>query len=342
MKLNRKIIIPAATLLIGFAMAGSATSTIAWYQYSTKANVAFLGTSAGTSGNLQLRLRDADETKPYAGWKTFLSYSEVSNYLGNKEIAPITTGAIENNVALPGFYANPIAGYGKLNLWKQADSKNYVVLPLQFKFVERDGSVDNEQKAIETLIVKDIYLSDLLIKNDYQNAKADLSDAIRVHFNAYASNAGADEHSYYLASKEGGNTTTVGTLDLDGDSKPDKSYTEADKEAMYGFGANPDTKGTEIMYGEVDGIDNENQLQKAISSENILNQKLGSTSDNENVYLNVDVTIWIEGWHRLPISDTNANPSATWDIFRYAAATFDVGMQFEAKDHQVEQNPQNP
>ena len=40
-----KIIIPAAMLAVGVALVGSISSTLAWYQYSTKAQAAFIGTS---------------------------------------------------------------------------------------------------------------------------------------------------------------------------------------------------------------------------------------------------------------------------------------------------------
>ena len=55
MKKNR-LIVPALTLLAGLTLAGSISGTIAWYQYSTRANGAYLGMSGGTPGNLQLRL----------------------------------------------------------------------------------------------------------------------------------------------------------------------------------------------------------------------------------------------------------------------------------------------
>lgn len=319
-------------------MAGSATSTIAWYQYSTKANVAYLGTSAGTSGNLLVRIKD-DNQAANAGWKSFIGYDDVDTFLNSKKIKPITTGAMGTDVKLPQLYSNPVYGNGPLSLWKQAEASSYVQIPLQFKFVERDGRLDNENKEIESLVAKDLYLSDLLIQNDYSNAttaKRDLSSAIRVHFDAYLDGAQESGHLYRLASKTGADTMTVGNLDLNGDDNLDKSYDLTDAEehaAMYGFGENANNKGTLIAYGSVPNQTENNQ--KSYSASSILNQKLGTTSTEGDKFLNVLVTIWLEGWQELPkASDTDTEKSAMWDLVKTVDSKFDVGMQFEAKDHQ--------
>ena len=55
-----KIIIPVAALAMGVALVGSVSSTLAWYQYSTKAQAAFIGTSIGESENLEIKIKDRD------------------------------------------------------------------------------------------------------------------------------------------------------------------------------------------------------------------------------------------------------------------------------------------
>lgn len=355
MKLNRKIIIPATTLLIGVALAGSATSTIAWYQYSTKTNVAYLGTSAGTSGNLLVRIKGYHNEDADGGWKTYINYSDVNTFLGNdKEIKPITPGKMGKNEAIPldnenkqAFYSNPVYDFGPLSQWERASDKNYVQLPLQFKFVERDGT-KNQDKFVEEQKAKDLYLSDLLIQDDYQNtalAKKDLSNAIRVHFESYQDGS-QEEHLNRLVSKSGADTKTVDKLDLNNDKEIDKHYdiTDADEHAaMYGFGEHPELEGSDIYYGSADGLtDDANALQKsyAVSSDEnngILNVKLGQTSATEGKYLNVVVTIWVEGWQKFERpAPTTQNPNATeqsaiWSE-DFIGSIFDVGMQFEAKN----------
>lgn len=340
MKLNRKTIIPAFALLAGAALAGSVSSTIAWYQYSTRTNVAYLGTSAGTSGNLQVRIKDGNYGAD-GDWGTQISYNDVDTFLESKKIAPITSGEMDKDDALPDtLYANPIAGFGPLSQWKTADATSYVVIPLQFRFIERDGSRDNGGNLITKQKEHDIYLTDLFIGNDYTNAtnaKRDLSSAVRVHFDAY-DDAATPTHAYRLASKNGGDTAVTGNLDLDNDGELDKIYTEEDNGAQYGFGGDSSylvTKGTIINYGERTGTDLTNK-QVAYSASDLVGSataaKLGSTSATDGKYLNVDVTIWLEGWHRLPkANDSDPTLSSIWDYAKTIDSKFDVGMQFAAK-----------
>lgn len=326
MKLNRKIIIPAATLLIGLALAGSATSTIAWYQYSTRTNVAYIGTSTGTKGNLQVRVKK-DGLGAEDGWTTNLGYDEIGTFLNNKKIAPITTGGFEKDAALDKFYSNPIAGFGPINKWKEAVAANYVQIPLQFRFAKQDGTKEGENYKI-VQEEHDVYLTDLVILNDYTNAantKRDLSSAIRVHF------SNATESIYRLASKTGADTATTGNLDLDGDGKLDKDYSQDTTGAQYGFGANPDNQGTLINYGAGGG-----DTQEAYSAAGLVaddaKSKLGSTSATTGTYLEITVTIWIEGWQQLgKTSDSDTNLSSVWDYVSTIDSKFDVGMQFAAK-----------
>lgn len=97
MKLNKKIIIPAFTLLVGTTLAGSVASTVAWYQYSTRANVSYIGTSAGTIGNLQIRLKGGE-------WGTRLSIQDVNDYFSahsiEQAIEPVTPGPLAKNASL--------------------------------------------------------------------------------------------------------------------------------------------------------------------------------------------------------------------------------------------------
>ena len=74
MKLNKnKIIVSALALAIAGSLVGSVGGTIAWYQYSTRANVSFLGQASGVSGNLQMRFAGEDGTK----WRTRITKEEM-------------------------------------------------------------------------------------------------------------------------------------------------------------------------------------------------------------------------------------------------------------------------
>ena len=250
MKIKKKsIIIPAFALLIGASLAGSISGTIAWYQFSTRVTAAYVGVSGGTSENLKIRLGD---TQDHGEWLTRLTIADIDAYLASSDygskVMPITAGALDKDSALGDFYLNPVYGQGgEYANWQKAGKENYVKIPLQLCYVQRDGVKDNGEDA--KYLEKEVFLSDLLIQEDKANAtdvKEDLSDAVRFHINSFAEadrNVPAN-HTNRLISKNGGTTATNGKLDLDGDGNPDQAYIGgADK---YGFDG---TALVDVTYG---------------------------------------------------------------------------------------------
>ena len=379
--MKKKIIIPAFALLIGAALAGSVTGTAAWYQYSTKANVALIGASGGAAGNLNIRIRKANQTVNQ-GWTTFISKESLDSYLSDagygSKIRPVTpAGAMDKDDALPvdnneelDFLANPIPGKAEYDDWKRADKANYVVIPLQLRYVQRDGVKDSNGIDEENLL-REVYLSDLTLEKRTSAPAAanteDISGALRFHISSYVSDAPTVKESR-LISKKGGTTATSGKLDLDGDGNPDTARA-SDK---YGFDEVVDTD-TEIVYGD-DGnqvsftaekldapatgrqyYDATNTLVAETDSVYSLiaksregkngddlvdgdanlkydgthSKSIGSTVASTEKFLNVDITIWVEGWHKFKAT-TDANDtsySSIWNT-KYINAGFNVGFEF--------------
>ena len=386
MKIKKsRIIIPALALLIGASLAGSISGTVAWYQYSTRTNVAFIGSSVGASGNLQIRfVGDTD-------WKTRLTIEDIGEKLAEGDYAtdltPITAGGIDKNANLPLtgteplFYSNPTVGVGPQENWLKASKANYAQIKLQLRYVDKEG-------ATPANAAKKIYLSDLLIQEDSSNTGADISDALRIHVSTYESIAPATK-SNFLISKNGGQTVTYGKLDLDGDGSPDKGYDANDK---YGFNANRTSENptglTDVVYGTANssqvcyaadssaaalsgrkyfdstGAQKDDALVHPILAKTVANsldlenltydhdgvsttanvsKSIGSVVASETNFLNVDITIWLEGWHQFsktvpdvdnPDYDPNAeNPltkqvgSAIWDADTIGSY-FDIGFEF--------------
>lgn len=107
MKLNKKIIFPAFALLAGVSLVGSISGTVAWYQYSTRANASYIGSSAGVIGNLQVRL-------PGGEWGPQVRTDDVLDYLAaegiyNGKVEPITPGALGLNDSLKEAKWNQVA-----------------------------------------------------------------------------------------------------------------------------------------------------------------------------------------------------------------------------------------
>ena len=361
MKIKKKsIIIPAFALLIGASLAGSISGTVAWYQYSTRVNAAYVGVSGGTSGNLQMRIRDNSYDTQTGDWVSRLSIADIQGYLDGttehygSQLMPITSGAMAKDDALPAnFYLNPIYGVSDYADWAVASEANYVVLPLQLRYVERDGAGDPDAQNI----AKEVFLTELLIQEDHTNAandKLDLSDAIRFHIDAY----GTDDalvpanHLNRLISKKGGTTETSGSLDLDGDGNLDTEYVSdkygfegnATQEISYGAGRQISfSNGTDLvenqiwhnskgqngtdekvypMVAESDGLD---ILDASKNYDSGKSKSIGSTIASGTKYLNVDITIWVEGWQSFEKEDHSF--SSIWSE-DYMGSKFNVGFEF--------------
>ena len=243
MKLNKnKIIVSTLALTIGASLAASVSSTIAWYQYSTRANVSFIGESSGFSGNLQMRFKGEDD------WRTRITWQEMAKKLaeGNyaEQVMPMTFGEMGRDDALPvNGFVQPQLWKNNMADWSAAEEKHYAQFELELRFNERDGVVQNQQDAKN--VERKVYLSKLLIQEDGANGeKGDLSDAVRIHISSSYGNDSMNK----LISNKGGKTYTNGKLDLDDDGRNDRAYTLAGDAGEFGFGEGNQLK--EIVYGE--------------------------------------------------------------------------------------------
>ncbi len=320
MKMN-KIIIPAAMLAVGVALVGSVSSTLAWYQYSTKAQAAYIGTSAGVSENLQIQNKNGD-------WVSNLSSSDIADLMETgvgSELTPISP-AIEGNLdatsALPngGFYNSVETGVGGVETYgdRRANNKNYVEFTLKIRYLKTNYANPSDPYGYANKALK---LVDLTILDGSTNA--DLYKAVRVHISSASGN--------YLFMKDSTTnetveTATYGKLDTDSRDGLDTGW-------AYEWESSP-----EIVYGK-DG-----SIQTAYNSNYSagLNKQIGELPASNENGLAVKVTIWLEGWQKLsgvPTGNAEASSgsSAMWDPTVYANKQFKVGMRFQADD--IQQNP---
>ena len=314
---THKIIISTLALAMGAALAGSVSGTVAWFQYSTRAQAAYIGASAHCSELLQVSIDDG------ANWKTELTSSDVNTAItaANKKIIPITSGAQAKDAALgETFYANPIyqisAGSYSADTWQVADAINYVQFTLKFR-------VTDVKENLTTKLAKDVFLTNLTIQD--VTSGVDLSDAVRVHFAAT---------NNMLFAKNATSTDVCGALDLnsDGDYDMSEGYEWDDR--------------TELVYGTADAKQtsyaaNDTTVVATDTNGTLSNgKKLGSTASDAD--LSVTVTIWLEGWQKLAKSPAgnkdytsaeNPGPSAVWDSTNYVGKQFRVGMRFAVPLH---------
>lgn len=393
MPINKtKFVVAALITCSTTALAGSISSTIAWYQYSTRVSAVYLGASAGSKGNLKIRIKGT------GNWTSDLTYVDVADYLREQNkgqlVTPITSGPMNADDAIKTnangdmvFYQNPDGGVPTERVdynnqsWKAADDSMYVSIPLELCFQREDVSG-------QSYLEKDVYISDLLIQGDWKNKqdannkKEDLSGAARVHISSYQSNDQSQNHSdtaiNRLISKDGGTVLTEGYLDLDGDGDLDE-YLSGPSGANYHFGDEDETnrhytaygQGTQTSYcnktdiqnGSYETLQGETVNEKvypmvvdSVPETNILKEesfeyvKEGETNPTSKcigktvafddmaneAYLNVVMTIWIEGWEPLP-SPTTSNPDAKspiWNPSDYIGSMFDVGITFAVQTEQ--------
>lgn len=226
-----KISISALSIVTTASIAGAITGTVAWFQYSTRAQAAFTGTTVHCSENLRISI-DGNN------WKTELNSSETQQYLLNNgredtALRPVTTGEHKKDEKINGFKRNPIYQFNEMKNWIEADESDYVTFPLRLKVVDVNG------KQGEYLLAKKIYLSDLTIVTSSNNPaiKYDITDALRVHYDI------GDFHAT-IANQEY-NVNTYGPLDLDGDTKLDMSegYDFTDGRSILQYGLEREVKG---------------------------------------------------------------------------------------------------
>ena len=72
-----KVAVTMMTVALGAGIVGSISGTVAWFQYSTRSTVAFTGTSAHCTANLQIRVVKAGQGDE-DGWKSDLVASDIT------------------------------------------------------------------------------------------------------------------------------------------------------------------------------------------------------------------------------------------------------------------------
>ena len=336
MKMNKKIIVSTLALAMGAALAGSVSGTVAWFQYSTRAQASFIGTSAHCSEALEIQAVAKDGQAVEANWKTELKYSDVATAYGatSAKLVPITSGAIDEDDDLPSeFYANPIFQHFDLDDWDKAVAANYAQFDLLFRVKDINGA------SSASYLAKNVYLTNLDIvslkdgtSGGYvEDGNSDLYKAIRVHLagdtNLLFANDGTDAEKV---------TTSVSSeLDLNNDGELDApfAYDWETAQVAQAYG----DAGNQVAYN-VGGFDFTDDSDPTIPTAKEGDGLIGATTTSN--ILRVTVTIWIEGWQELghPLAvpsgvTDNADDDQVWDPATYIGKNFGVGFRFAVPAH---------
>jgi hypothetical protein len=295
----KKLTVSALTIAMGAGLAGAISGTFAWYQYSTRATTAFVGTSIGTSRSLQVAVNSTDESK----YKENYRIADTAAEIANDKLSPVTTGTGDQakDGALNTLKGHPVYRSTDPANWKNAVmNADYVQFTLNFRVMD---SVNGAAAAAQS--GKTVYLKQIVIGMDgTENDTTDLYKAVRVHLAAgstYAliGNTGASGNDSSLA--------TNGQLDLNGDNAKDtaKVFEWDNDDTPLEYGA-----GTQSYYTPA-GVACDDSDPYAVTG-----------GFNFGVATPLVVTIFLEGWELL-----GSTPSADWST-EYLGEHFHVGMEF--------------
>ena len=325
----RKIVIPSFALLIGGALAASISSTVAWFQYATKAQVAYVGALSHCSKLLKISVDNGNT------WGNDYYQNDMASHISGNHLLPITTGPQAKNESLvhynkdlgngesktcPKFYSQPDFGRGaNYSNWSIAAEDHYAQFTILVKVNDQDGNTS-------PTLMNDVYLTKVVIEDDSTNGTgSDLSDAVRVHI---AVSDATNATKFLLFAKSVEETVVGGTLDLNNDGKIDKDLDSwGEQDCMYGV------NGKQYSYtvNDTDAIteDPNNPSANAIS--------LGKTGAG---LMRITVTTWIEGWSKLDHGFTDNASGATdttiWDPAEYVNKKFNVGIRLGVKSHDTD------
>lgn len=315
-KLNlKKVLIPSFALLIGGSLAATLSSTLAWFQYATRAQVAYVGAMTHSTKLLKISIDNGGH------WGNDYYQTDTASRITGNHLVPITTGAQAKDAALSDFYAQPDFGHGgDYSNWTAANSDNYAQLTILAKVNDVDGA------STQTLLENDVYITELLIQDDSTNDTTnDLSDAVRVHIAVTDAN-GAKKN--FLFAKSVTSTTVGGYLDLNNDGSYDKDLESWGTQDCY-YGENASQ--TSYLYNDTTIISADPDNPSGVS--------IGKTG---NGYMTIIVTTWIEGWSKLDQGlNGNANGATNtpvWDPAAYVGKKFNVGIRLGVKSHNSNHN----
>ena len=289
---------------IGIGLVGSISGTVAWYQYSTRVQAAFAGTSvAGNNKNMQIKVNDGE-------WKEEYTIDELAAAIENKNsLKPVTTADQKKDTALGTLYNAPVYQYGDYASWGTATANvDYVQFTLSFRVKKVDGS------NVATYVDKDLFLTNITFRD--ATVGLGLSEAVRVHL--------ATTDTKALFSKSTASLNVYGPLDLNNDGYLDKAVGyEWDEPEQLTYGTDG-AKQEAYLYN--DGAIVANEATAELSG----GKSFGKTGTSA-AGLSMTVTIFLEGFQKMATGeDENAETSntAVWKAATYVGKTLQVGMRF--------------
>lgn len=346
--MNKKVIVPFLSSVIGLSVAGGLGGAFAWYQFSSQVTTSFIGTSVAEGGLLQIGYYDDDAHKVVWGRDLVKE---------NAKIVPVTFGALKTrtsdnkaNCLGDKAYGRPEAGRQGGNDYTsgwEVMSTGYYQYDIYLRALEADASAEGDASHDVApgykQVAKPVYLSDVHIEGvgetaQYSAGGKTISDAVRIHLDV----EGATNPNRLISKAkiaEANKLPLFGELDLDGDGESDKfgGYDwDPNKGQTVIYGINGEYQTTIGATADDDGIVQHRDAQgdmPASTPEQRNAKTICFTKDGTDAWtVKITVTVWLEGWQLLNNNATDASKKGTiWNpILSGSNIPVRVGMTFDA------------
>ena len=338
MKMNKKLIVPFLSSVIGLSVAGGLGGAFAWYQFNSQVTTSFVGTSVAEGGLLQIGHME-DTTMVWGR-----DYAKP-----NIDLLPVTFGALgkrasdnkENSLKTSKPYGRPEAGKQAGNDytkgWEVMES-GYYQYDIYLRALEADASAPGvPAQGIAPgykAVVKPVFLSDIVINAPTEAPTTDggkhISDAVRVHLDV----EGTTTPNRLISKTKIENMELYGELDLDGVGGLDTytGYTwETPSTDPIIYGINGEKQTTAGITDVVQARDaSGNMPDSPITNPNA--KCICYTKDGTDGYTTkITVTVWLEGWQLLNNDpEDHTEQGKVWNPILNAGLQIQVGMTFDA------------
>ena len=331
MKKN-KVIIPLLATVAGLSIVGGIGGAVAWYQYNTRVNASFIGSSVAESGVLQIRNEGGEWGRDayYKGDPTLVqNFSPVTfgyTLPGEQKVIHANDPLPNNDTTSAGrtiAFAYPEAGKGDYSYWTQVTpGKEFVSYKIYLRALEVDTLPSAEDQFNDAS--KEVFLSQVILDGNKKMTggenptyNEEIQKALRLHLSV---KDGSTTKNFLIS--RGGDTVDLysNTLDLDADGKIDEvggmAWEHDSTPVMYG-NENATCESYSISEivaskdanGDFDFTPSAEEIAAGLdTTEKKHNKQLICTTHTDHD-IEITVTVWLEGWSELQGKDSHVRAS---------------------------------
>ena len=326
MKINKKLVVPFMSTIVGLSIAGGLGGAFAWYQFNSQVRTGLVGTSVANGGVLQIGVMENSTIQ----WGT-------EKYIRNASLVPCTFGQLKSDGSLPLAYAYgyPEAGQQGPNDYttgwtKVLANQGFYQYDIYLRALKADknaaGDSNNGIAPGYKLVEQDVYLSDMVLEDAANTEDRTVAEALRVH---YQVENGKNALISKTAIPQTAPLNLYGQLDLDADGQPDVydgeyNWTGAARTPMT-YGVLNDIQTTKGISDVVQARDEDGKMPASDNGKCIC-------TTSTSTMTKITITVWLEGWSLLQVDEADPTPttSAVWNPKKNAGVDVHVGMTFDA------------